>query len=180
MYRQLTRFTKICLTVILLSFVSLANAATPVVGNTYYTKHNFKFEKGRHVTTNYWRGQLISINSKAKVISMSGKKMVLEINGQNIGIVNVAKHSQKSLEQVASNLLSSKPVSIGKKFANDIKFGNLRLGMTKKQVLMTRGYPPAHKTPSTESNLWVYWSSKFVQHSLAFENGRISRGRGLR
>ena len=178
MLRQLTRFTQICLAVVLVSFASLVNAA-PEVGKTYYTKHNFKFEKGRHVTTNYWRGELISLNSKAKVISMGGKKMVLEINGQNITILNVAKHSKKSLEQVADNLLSTKPVSLGKKFANDIKFGNLRLGMTKKQAIMTRGYPPAHKTPSTESNLWVYWSSKFIQLSLAFENGKISRGRGL-
>lgn len=180
MYKLLTRFIKICLAAILLSWVGLANAATPVIGKTYYTSHNFMFEKGRHITTNYWRGELVPINSKAKVISMSGKKMVLEINGQNITIVNVAKHSKKTLEEIADNLLSSKSASLGKKFANDIKFGNLRLGMTKKQVIMTRGYPPAHKTPSTESNLWTYWSSKFVQRSLAFKNGKVVKGRGLR
>lgn len=180
MYRQLAKLTTICVTLCLLSFSSLANAATPMVGNTYYTKHNFKFERGRHLTTNYWRGQLVSINSKARLISMSGKKMVIEIDGQKISLVNKRKHSQKSIKQIAENLLSSNPVSISGKFANDIKFGNLRLGMTKQEALMTRGYPPGHKTPSTESNFWVYWSSRFVQHSIAFENGKINAGRGLR
>ena len=31
-----------------------------------------------------------------------------------------------------------------------IKNGVLRFGMTKEQVLMSRGYPPAHETPSLD------------------------------
>lgn len=180
MFRQLTRFTQICLAVILFSFVGFTNAATPTVGKTYFTKHNFKFEKGRHLTTNYWRGQLVPLNSTAKLISMGGKKMIIEVNGQKITFVNVAKHTQRTIEEIAGNLLSTKRTPISKKFANDIKFGTLRLGMSKKQAIQTRGYPPRHKTPSTESDLWVFWSSRFVQRSIAFANGKINRGRGLR
>ena len=180
MFRQLTRFTKICLTVTLFLFTNIANAATPEVGQTYYTQHNFKFERGRHLTTNYWRGEFVQLNSKAKVISITDKNMVLEINGRSITIRNIAKFSKRTIAEVAENLLSPDPVLIGNNFANDIKFGRLRYGMTKQEVIMTRGYPPGHKTFSTESDFWIYWSSRFVTHSLAFENGKLNEGRGLR
>ena len=180
MFRQLTRFTQICLAVTLLSLTSLANALTPEVGQTYYTQHNFKYERGRHLTTNYWRGELVPLNSKAKVVEMTDKKMVLDINGQYITIKNIAKHSRKIVAQVAENLLAPDPVLLEGNFVHDIKFGRLRYGMTKQEVIMARGYPPGHKTTSTESDFWIYWSSRFVTHSLAFENGKLNEGRGLR
>ena len=161
-------------------FAANAQAVIPQEGKTYFTKYNLKFEKGRHVTTNYWRGDLLPINSKVEVISMSGKRLIINWKGNQITILNVAKHSKKSIEEIADKLLSNKPVGLGKRYRKDIKFGVLRLGMTKKQVIKTRGYPPAHKTYSTEADRWTYWSSKFVQRSLLFENGRLVRGRGLR
>ena len=63
--------------------------------------------------------------------------------------------------------------------AAEIRAGTLRKGMTKEQVLMTRGYPPAHETPSVESDRWVYWSSRFVKLTLVFSNGRLIEGRGI-
>jgi hypothetical protein len=66
------------------------------------------------------------------------------------------------------------------RFAKDLKFGEMRLVMTKHQIIKARGYPPAHKKFSTEANRWAYWSSKFVPMSLIFENGKLVQGRGLR
>lgn len=164
----------------ILMFTNLATAATPEVGQTYFTQHNFLFEKGRHITTNYGRGELVPVNSEVTVKSIRRNKMVLTFQGQEITIDNVTKHTMKSLEEVGDLLLSSSRVNVGGNFANDIRLGVMRLGMTKAEVIMTRGYPPAHKTVSTESDLWVYWNSRFVQMSLAFENGKLARGRGLR
>ena len=83
------------------------------------------------------------------------------------------------MAEIAEEMLSPKKTSIRGRFKEDIKAGNLRVGMTKKQVIQTRGYPPAHKTPTTKSNLWVYWSSRFVQLSVAFEDGKLARARGV-
>lgn len=157
-----------------------ATAAIPEVGQSYYTKHGFFFEKGRHITTNYGRGEFVPANSQVQVKTIKGKKMVLVYNGQDISIQNVAKHTKVDINEIADRLLSVTPVTIGGQYAKDIRFGVMRLGMTKAEVIMTRGYPPAHKTPDTDYDLWVYWSSRFVQLSLAFENGRLVQGRGLR
>lgn len=154
----------------------------PQEGQTYYTRYNFKFEKGRHVTTNYWRGELVPFNTKVTLVSLGGKKMVLDIDGVQVAFVNVKKFTKRSIEEIASELLAPKKISlkgVSGELSDDMEAGVMRLGMTKEQVLITRGYPPRHKTPSTKANTWVYWSSKFVQRSLVFQKGKLTRGRGL-
>lgn len=161
---------------------TLPEQVTPVEGKTYFTRYNFWVEKERHVTTNYSRGEMIPINTRATVESIGSKKMILNIDGRRITVVNVRKHTQRDTAEIASEMLS--PISINmadipESIRGDVKSGILRLGMTKEQALMTRGYPPRHKTPTIKASTWVYWSSKFVQLTIVFENGKISRGRGL-
>ena len=166
--------------VLLFSFNTLSHAATPEVGKTYYTAHNLMFEKDRHTATNYWRGEMLPVNSMVKVEKIGKKKMTVSWKGQKITFINVPKHTKISMQELGDRMLSDKEVSLGSRFAKDIKFGEMRLGMTKDQVIKARGYPPAHKTFSTEADRWTYWSSKFVQMSLIFENGKLVQGRGLR
>ena len=173
-------FISVCTLIMIAMFSTNAFAVVPEIDKSYFTKHNFMFEKGRHVTTNYWRGELVPINSKVKVLAIGGKTMTVEYKGQIIKIKNIAKHTKKTIEQIADNLLSATPVNVSGKFAKSIQFGEMRFGMTKQEVLMTRGYPPAHKTISTESDRWIFWSSRFVQQTIIFENGRLTQGRGLR
>ena len=164
----------------LLFFSLTSSAAIPVEGQTYFTKHNFMFEKKRHLTTNYWRGELVPINSQVEVVSIDKKTMVLKYEGRKITVLNVVKHTRKNIEEIADRMLSTTPVNTSGSYAKSMKFGEIRLGMTKDQVIKTRGYPPTHKTISTESDVWIYWSSRFVQRSLVFENNRLTQGRGLR
>jgi len=179
-----SHFHKIILyigTFLVLTLISTsASAIIPQEGKSYFTKHNFMYEKGRHVATNYWRGNMVAINSKVKVIAIGGKTMTLEHKGQIIKVLNVPKHTKRTIDEIADNMLSATPITISGKYAKSIKFGEMRLGMTKEEVLKTRGYPPAHKTISTEADRWIYWSSRFVQRTLIFENGRLTSGRGLR
>lgn len=170
-------FTVIAVSLCLFSTSAFAKVS---VGKTYYTKYNFKHEKGRHITTNYWRGIFVPINSLAKVVAIGGDELVLEINDQTVTILNKRKHTQRSIEKIASELLSTNKSKISGKYSDAIESGELRLGMTKKQVIQSRGYPPRHKTPSNKASLWVYWSSRFVQLSLAFRGDRLTRGRGIR
>jgi len=158
------------------------NHTVPVEGKTYYTSYNFWVEKERHVTTNYSRGEMIPINTKATVESIGSKKMILDLDGRRITVRNVRKHTQRTTAEVASELLSETPINMANvppAIRGDVESGLLRLGMSKEVAIMTRGYPPRHKTATTKANTWVYWSSKFVQLTIVFEKGVIARGRGL-
>jgi hypothetical protein len=57
----------------------------------------------------------------------------------------------------------------------NIKLGEIEVGMSKDAVLMAYGYPPAHRTPSLESDQWVYWLNRFVNRPVVFRDGRVSQ-----
>jgi hypothetical protein len=154
----------------------------PEVGKDYFTRYNFYYEKGEHPTTNYSRGTMVPINTKVILKEKKRNTLHLEINGETVKIENVKDYSRKSIDEIASKLLSENPIPIeklGNKAVQHIITGQLKLGMTKEQVLMTRGYPPAHETHDTNSDRWVYWSSRFVKRTLLFEDGRLTEGRGI-
>lgn len=164
-------------------FDAIASDPAPIVGQQYYTRHCFMFEKGAAETTNYWRGSLVPINTQVMLVALDGKKMVVRLpSGETVSIDNIEKFSRRSTSTIAHDLLATQPVPIGKfndATASAIKSGILKMGMTKEQVIMARGYPPGHKTPSLDFDTWTYWSSRFVTQSLVFSNGVLVRGRDV-
>jgi serine/threonine-protein kinase len=54
-----------------------------------------------------------------------------------------------------------------------IREGRVLPGMTKEGVILAIGYPPEHKTPSTASDDWRYWTGKLSTMVVQFENGRV-------
>lgn len=168
-------------------FEAIDKEADPVVGEQYYMRHCLKYEAGKSwETTNYWTDKsiLVPINSKVTLTSLGSKSMQIKIEktGQVLTIENVQKYSQKEMAAIAKAMLTRTPVPIEKfdeKVAKNIRNGILALGMTKEQVVMTRGYPPGHKTPSLEIDSWTYWDNRFVTHALVFQDDVLTRGRGL-
>lgn len=156
----------------------------PVAGGDYFLRSTLHFEDGEYAATNYARGAIVPINTPVRIVSMRGKKIAIKRldTGDSLEIENVEKYTLKSLKELARLLFSAAPTPIEQlpdELAASIRNGDMRLGMTKEQVLMARGYPPAHETSSTESDRWVFWSSRFVKHTVIFTNGRLAEGRGL-
>lgn len=158
--------------------------------HTYYTRVNFWYEHKRHLTTNYHRGVFVPINSRARLTpvmyrEVSRRRMdeIAELTVRlvdsktTIRIMNVSRHAKVSLNEVVYRMFSPEPVDLSvfdDQMQLLIKSGTLRQGMTKYQVLLTRGYPPAHETPSLESDTWTYWSSRFSSHVRVFSKGMLT------
>jgi len=156
----------------------------PVAGKEYFTRYTFHYEDDEWPTTNYTRGTIVPINTKVTLLSLGKNSFTLKFadTGTTLKIENVEKHSKRTIGQVAKEMLAEAPTAIekyGKEMEAAIKTGTLRLGMTKTQVLLTRGYPPGHETPSLDLPLWKYWSSRFVVHSLVFEGDILTKARGV-
>lgn len=166
---------------------AIEKEAAPVEGETYHMRHNLRYEAGKPwPTTNYWTDTsiLIPINSKVTLVDLSKSSMKIRVEKTNTTLVieNVKQHSQKDMAEIAKNMLTRTPVPIEKfdeKMAKNIRNGILALGMTKEQVIMTRGFPPGHKTPSLEVDSWTYWNNRFVTHLLVFEDGELAKARGV-
>lgn len=165
-------------------FDTIKKDPDPVAGKTYYMRHCIKYENDEHVTTNYWRGSLLPINTKVTLVSIGSDSMTLKIveTGGHVRIVNKKSYSKKSIREIAKNMLAPKAVPI-EKFDKDvvakILSGDVSRGMTKEQVIMSRGYPPGHKTSSLSDSRWHYWSSRFIRQGLIFEGDILAEGRDI-
>ena len=143
-----------------------------------YTKVNMWEEKGKIIATNYQRGRLIPVNSLITISGYSSKSIIFTINGENtqIELENEEKFTRQTIEQLSISLFSKSKVDLSKfsKEAKEaIQFGNIINGMTKSEVLVSRGFPPAHVTPNIESNVWKYWQNRFVTRDVQFQNGKV-------
>jgi len=48
--------------------------------------------------------------------------------------------------------------------------------MSREAVIISYGYPPAHQTPSLESNKWKYWKSRGTNFFVYFDkDGKVSK-----
>lgn len=162
--------------VFVLSWVTCATAADEQI---YFVQHSFYADRGKHITTNYHMGTVIPVNTKAKIMDLGRKKMTIELpdlGNTEIKIENVEKHTKKSMAEIKDRMLGKTPVDLTK-FSQEaqeaIKNGQIRLGMTKEEVLLAYGYPPAHATPSTDSNQWTYWKNRFNRVVLDFQGNKL-------
>jgi hypothetical protein len=155
-----------------------------VEGKEYYVRYTFKHEKSAHNATNYWRGDLVPINTKVVLQKLKKNDFTLKLveSGATVKVVNEKDYTKRDTAQLAREMLSEQPTAIesyGPEMAEAIRTGTLRLGMTKTQVLLARGYPPSHETPTLDAGAWKYWSSRFVTMTLAFDGNILREGRGL-
>jgi hypothetical protein len=67
------------------------------------------------------------------------------------------------------------PSPKAEKLRQNIEHGVVEVGMTRDQVLMAIGYPPAHQTPSLQSPVWTYWQNAWVSYQIQFDGDRVAR-----
>ena len=163
-------------------FDTITSDPLPIVGHQYFTRHCFMYDRNVAVTTNYWRGTLVPINTPVTLVSLEGKKMVLRLaNGIAVTIKNVEKYSRRDMVKISHDMLALQPVPIERfdeATVNSIKSGTLKNGMTKEQAVMARGYPPGDQTPSIDADVWLYWSNRRTVQTIVFSNGVLVQGSG--
>jgi hypothetical protein len=55
-----------------------------------------------------------------------------------------------------------------------INDGRVERGMTREQVLMSLGYPPTHRTATTDLTVWTYWYNRWATYTVSFgADGRV-------
>ena len=69
----------------------------------------------------------------------------------------------------------SKLKKVPAKRVQAIEQGLIEPGMTKDQVLMARGIPPAHRTPALQSSSWTYWTNHWDSSVVYFQGDKVDR-----
>ncbi len=152
------------------------------VGETFYTRFSFFCEKDQHLTTNYRKGMLISINTPVIFLKANKNEIVVSLCGRKISIMNVPKYSGESIQGIFDRTFSRFPTDLSGYSYQDqenILTGNVDVGMDKEAVILALGYPPKHQTPTLLSPQWRYWKSKFGTFIVYFKNDKVSGFKGL-
>jgi hypothetical protein len=56
-----------------------------------------------------------------------------------------------------------------------VEQGIAQPGMTRQEVIMALGYPPANRTPSLDAAEWHYWKNRWDEYTVVFEGDRVAR-----
>jgi len=96
-----------------------------------------------------------------------GRDIYFEYNANNMGM---------SVQQYQNLIASPRKVNLEDFSDMDlkgIKQGKVLVGMTKQGVRIALGYPAAHRTPSLESDTWIYWRNRRRTMAVEFGNDGI-------
>ncbi len=169
---------------LLATSLALALAAAPAAakdaGETYYTKIGFSYEKNHTETTNYFKGTRVPMNTQVTVTDKDKKSIKIELMDSSkteIVIKNIEKYTKVPVDSIMTRYFSKEKVSeadLTPTFLTDIQAGKITVGMTRKDVIASVGYPPAHKTPSLDGDEWTYWQNRYGTELVTFKDGKVA------
>jgi len=165
----------------------------PMTGESRYTCCNIHYEKTEITDVNYLVGAVIPFGTRVQILEVRKNSVKFQPEGHP-PITLVLRHGRKALgmdeylnrlflrEDPHAKLPMSKPAKGAKaatgeaeKTRKNIEQGVVDVGMTRDQVLMAIGYPPAHRTPSLQSPVWTYWSNRWATFEVYFDGDKVSR-----
>ncbi len=159
-------------------------AVQAVQSNTpMYTQVGMWYEQNKRGVnivngTNYNVGMFIPANSKVTLLGAIRQGVAIEYKGQQIELHNISKYTGIGNTAFMERMLGKKPVNLSKfnkVERSAIAKGTVVKGMSKDAVLISRGYPPAHATPSLEAQRWRYWKNRWATMYVVFStNGRVT------
>lgn len=151
----------------------------PLANTEQYLCCNLRYEKPKINDVNYQRGILVPFGTKVTVLEIRRNWVRFQPEGHP-PIELVYKHGAKVVpfEQFLERLFVStnprtKLRKVSAKTVKQIEDGIVTKGMTRDQVMMTLGIPPAHRTPSLEASQWMYWQDRWHEMIVSFSGDRV-------
>ena len=167
----------------LAAIVAFAGANAASAADKLYTAYNIWFEQPTKVySTNYEKGNLFPAGSEVTEVNRSSRKVEFTDPklSMKFSVEFVPKHHPVvTAEQWADRFLTTRDFAAltrGMTAAEikAIKAGQVQVGMSKKAVLVSVGYPPEIATATTDLDAWKYWRHRFGTFTVRFSGGRVA------
>jgi hypothetical protein len=148
-------------------------------GTSAYTQTSLWIDSNRHLTTNYSAGYLVPINTRVEILDSNRNAIVIRVPDldRNVRIENAANHTGEDIAGIYDRYFGNSRVDLSRfdsNTRNAIEGGRVEEGMSRDAVLLARGYPPSHQTPSLDQNVWTYWRNRFVRQTVTFSGDRAT------
>jgi hypothetical protein len=153
-------------------------------GKVYYTTANIWYTNPVEIkNTNYHMGAIIPFGTKGVIEKINRKKIMFRAeNGASFTIIRMKRHSNISMQEHFHRYFSkTDPMAQGGLYhrfsemeKQNIRKGNVVIGMAKEAVLSSYGYPPSHATPDLKADHWRYWIIGRQEVRVIFIDNRVS------
>jgi hypothetical protein len=162
----------------------------PVTNQFRYLCCNLHYDKHEITDINYLRGKVIPFGSRVQILAVGKDRVEFEAAGQPpITLVLQYGAERMSMDQYLDRMfLVDDPYARLPKLPQDVEKarevdrvrrmveeGTISVGMTRAEVLMAIGYPPAHRTPSLDASPWRYWVGPSDTFDVYFDGDVVSR-----
>ncbi|MCA9582327.1 MAG: hypothetical protein KC416_11070 [Myxococcales bacterium] len=149
---------------------------------TLYTLTNLHPDEGRHqlYSVNYQSEGLIPRCTPVSVLALNRKRAVIQINSSGVKYT-YGFHTRSMREDVQTHMNKyfgpecdvNRPAALSQADQAGIRDGQIYEGMSKEGVILAVGYPPEHRTPTLDSDVWVYWRTRMATFEVIFEGGVV-------
>lgn len=173
----------------------------PFAGQSRWLCCNLFYEKPKINDGDYQRGTMIPFGTPVEVLEMSRRTVTFQATGHPAILVQL-RYGRKvlTMDQYVERLFvtedpharlrrpparKGKRKGKGREQARDreevermnqaIERAQVVPGMTRAEVLMAIGYPPAHKTPSLDAATWTYWDNAFTTFFVHFDGDAVAQ-----
>ena len=176
----MTRLVFALATFALVSGCTQSNLPSPFDGQVRYLCCNLHYEKPTIADVNFQQGTMVPLGSRVTITKVRGHEVTFETPGfPPLTVALKYGRRELAMDTFVNRLLverdpKAKLKNLPKKTRELIEAGQVEKGMTRDQVLMSLGYPPAHRTPSLESPQWTYWQNRWQSFVVDFDGGRVT------
>lgn len=151
------------------------------LGKKIYLQHNIWYEDPDRISClNIQKGKILTFGTEIEPVyatdywlcfkTADGKKFYIDYETSLImqPMENFIKQSftLKTREEL-TNGMKKEEVEL-------LLQGKVSRGMTKAQVLLACGVPPACRTPSPLNSTWVYWTGPDTVYRIVFRRGKVN------
>jgi len=155
--------------------------AHPMSGTTRYLCCNLYYDKAKATDIGWQAGTKVPFGTRVHVERVRRDSVEFTPEGHPT-ITLVYKHGDRVVPfdtYLERLLVETDPRGrlrkVPAKRVEAIERGGIEKGMTRDQVLMARGIPPAHRTPDLESPTWTYWQNRWDTLVVYFVGDRVDR-----
>jgi hypothetical protein len=126
------------------------------------------------------RKQLLPAGTPVKATGLGRSRVQLLVDGKKIAIGNDYSRAIGMDDFARRYILTADPRPVIEGFPPKVREAiaemKLMRGMTREQVLMSVGYPPAYYTPDLEAPLWRYWADSGSEFQVFWGNdGKVDQ-----
>ena len=127
-------------------------------------------------STNYNNGTLLPLNSEVKITYLDRNVIFFEYNNKVFALKRTNHSKHISLEGIFKRTFATEKISLEKYDAStqhSILNAEVKQDMSKDAIILSRGYPPEHRTRTLDANTWYYWSSTHNKQALSFKDNKL-------